>query len=181
VAELEGLRPPDTPTQSALFIPVEEADSIIGRWRHEHDPLASAGVPAHITLIVPWLQPELITADRLSDLDETLRDVKAFEFELTHVDWFGGRVLWAAPVPTRPFLDLIQRLAERYGTPTWGGQFDEVIPHLTIAHAGAEAGLVSVAADVAVRLPLRCHADQVWVMVGGGGNWEVVHRVHLVG
>ena len=140
VSELEDLRLGDTPTHSALFIPVEEADSIIGRWRQEHDPLAKAGVPAHITLIVPWLEPELITSDRLSDLDETLHDVKAFEFDLTHVDWFGRRVLWAAPVPTQPFLDLTQRLAARYGTPPWGGQFDEVIPHLTIAHADATPG-----------------------------------------
>jgi 2'-5' RNA ligase len=168
------------PPGSSLLVPVPEADSVIGRWRYAHDPLAAAGVPAHVTLIVPWLDPSGITPRVLADLDAVLRDVKAFEFDLTHVDWFGRRVLWAAPEPTEPFIDLIRRLSERYGTPPWGGQFEQVIPHLTIAHSGPGRNLVSVAADVAVRLPLRCRAGEVWVMVGGGETWKLVHRASLV-
>jgi hypothetical protein len=166
--------------QSAVLIPVRAADSVLGRWRYEHDPLAASGVPAHITLVVPWVEPSKITPDTLSDLDLALCDVKAFDFELTHVDWFARRILWAAPEPVEPFVELTNRIANRYGTPPWAGQFEHVIPHLTIAHAGSGSGLVSVAADVAVRLPLHCRAEAVWVMVGGGQDWMVVHRVNLV-
>jgi hypothetical protein len=162
-----------------LLIPVREADSVIGRWRYEQDPLATAGVPAHVTLIVPWVEPTLITGETLEDLDSVLHEVKAFEFELTHVDWFGRRILWAAPEPEQPFLELISLLSGRYGTPPWAGQFDRVIPHLTIAHAGAQGRIVAAAADVAVRLPLRCNAEEVWVMVGGGEIWAVVHKTAL--
>jgi len=167
--------------QSSLLIPVPEADSVIGRFRYAHDPLAAAGVPAHITLIVPWVDPTRIDETTLADLDYALVDVEPFEFDLTHVDWFGRRILWAAPEPSQPFVELISRLSQRYGTPPWAGQFDEVIPHLTIAHAGPGGRVVSAAADVAVRLPLRCRADEVWVMVGGGDSWTVVHTIRLSG
>ncbi len=167
--------------QSAVLVPVPEADAVVGRWRHEHDPVAAAGVPAHITLIVPWLPPDEITAADLAELDRELSDVKAFDFELTRVDWFGRRVLWVAPEPAAPFLELTSRLAERFATPPWEDEFDEIIPHLTVAHASDGVELVPMAADVATRLPVRCRAEEVWVMCGGGERWQLRHRVRLIG
>jgi 2'-5' RNA ligase len=143
--------------------------------------VAAAGVPAHITLIVPWLPPEEITAADLEELEGVLHDVKAFDFELTHVDWFGRRVLWVAPEPPGPFLELINVLADRFATPPWEDEFDEVVPHLTVAHASDGVELVPVAADVAGRLPLACRAEEVWVMVGDGTRWSRRHRVVLAG
>lgn len=165
--------------QSAVLIPVPQADAVVGRWRYEHDPVAAAGVPAHVTLIVPWLPPDEITPEDLADLDDELADVKAFDFELARVDWFGRRVLWVAPEPAAPFLELTNRLADRFNTPPWEDEFDEVIPHLTVAHASDGVELVPVAADVATRLPLRCRAEEVWVMCAGGTRWELRHRVRL--
>ncbi len=110
-----------------------------------------------------------------------LRDVKAFEFELTHVDWFGRRVLWVAPEPVAPFLELTNLLADRFGTPPWEDEFDEVVPHLTVAHASDGVELVPVAADVSSHLPLACRAEEVWVMVGDGMRWSLRHRVAFAG
>ena len=166
--------------QSAVLIPVPNADSVVGRWRHEYDPVARAGVPAHITLIVPWLPPDEITRADLDELDEEFSDVKAFEFDLTHVDWFGRRVLWVAPEPAATFRDLTHRLAARFSTPPWDDEFDEVVPHLTVAHASDGVELVPVAADVAGRLPLHCRAEEVWVMVGDGQRWTLRHQLRLL-
>ena len=166
--------------QSAVLVPVPAADSVVGRWRYEHDPVAAAGVPAHVTLIVPWLPPDEITPADLAELDEELSDVKAFDFELSHVDWFGRRVLWIAPRPAGPFLEMTSRLAERFSTPPWDDEFDEVIPHLTVAHASDGVELVPIAADLAGRLPLSCRAEEVWVMVADGARWERRHVTPLV-
>jgi 2'-5' RNA ligase len=168
-------------TQSAVLVPVTAADSVVGRWRHVHDPVAAAGVPAHITLIVPWLPPGEITPADLAELDDVLRDIKAFNFELARVDWFGRRVLWVAPRPATPFLELTNLLADRFGTPPWEDEFDEVVPHLTVAHASDGVELAPIAADVAGRLPLSCRAEEVWVMVGDGIRWTLKHRVVLAG
>jgi 2'-5' RNA ligase len=165
--------------QSAVLIPVPEADTVVGRWRHQYDPVAMAGVPAHITLVVPWLPPEEITEADLAELDESLDDVKAFDFDLVHVDWFGRRVLWVAPVPAAPFLSLTNRLADRFATPPWEDEFDEIVPHLTVAHASDGVELAPVAAEVTTRLPLACRAEEVWVMVGDGSRWSLRHRRRL--
>jgi len=58
--------------QSAVLIPVPEAESIVGRWRHEYDPVAAAGGPAHITLVVPWLPPDEISEDEVNRLEKEL-------------------------------------------------------------------------------------------------------------
>lgn len=165
--------------QSALLIPVPQADSVVGRWRYEYDPVAAAGVPAHVTLVVPWLPPDEIGEADLAELEAELADVHAFDFNLARVDWFGRRVLWVAPEPAEPFLKLTHRLADRFHTPPWDDEFDEVVPHLTVAHASDGVELVPVAADVATRLPLPCRAQEVWVMVGGGGRWDLRHRIVL--
>src|SRR5215472_6922368 len=130
--------------QSAVLIPVPQADSVVGRYRFEYDPVAAAGVPAHVTLVVPWLPPDEITDDELAELETELSDVPAFDFALTRVDWFGRRVLWVAPEPADPFLKLTHRIADRFNTPPWEDEFDEVVPHLTVAHASDGVELVPI-------------------------------------
>jgi 2'-5' RNA ligase len=166
--------------KSAVLIPVPDAEPLVGCLRQRFDPIAPAGVPAHVTLVVPWVQPQAIGVEELRSLEQELEGEKSFEFELTHIGWFGRRVLWLAPEPAEHFVDLAERVARRFGTPPWEGQFDRLVPHLTVAQAASGVELVPVAAELSTRLPLRCRAGEVWVMVGDGTRWEVRHRVSLV-
>jgi 2'-5' RNA ligase len=166
-------------TQSAVLIPVPEAEQLVSDWRQRYDPVATAGVPAHITLIVPWIPPWKIRDEHLYALADLLADVAPFSFDLTEPGWFGDRVLWLAPRPIEPFLALTQRLATRFGTPPWAGEFAEVVPHLTVAHA--PGAVTPVAKSLAERLPLACRAEEVWVMSGDGTRWSVVAKVALDG
>jgi 2'-5' RNA ligase len=167
--------------QSALLVPVPAAEVLVGPARLEHDPVAAAGVPAHVTLIVPWVDPDILSADDrvVPDLARELAHVKAFDFELTGVRWFDERVLWLSPEPVEPFLELTGRLAARFRTPPWAGKFSEVVPHLTVAHAGTGGPLDQVAEGLAAQLPAPCRADEVWAMVGDGPSWRVHARVPL--
>ena len=81
-------------------MPVPEAEALVGAWRSVHDPSARAGVPAHVTLVVPWIPPEQIKQEHLEELEELLAVQGPFEFALEKVCWFGQRVLWLAR--TRP-------------------------------------------------------------------------------
>jgi 2'-5' RNA ligase len=168
--------------QSAVLIPVPEAEPIVGHWRDRYDPVAPAGVPAHITLIVPWLPPGEIDAGDVEELRECLAPVGPFDFKLTDVGWFGRRVLWIAPEPAEVFRSLTNTLAERFGTPPWEDEFDEIVPHLTVAHASGD-GVELSRVEHAVRrlLPVSCRASDVWVMVGDGRHWTVEAKVPLVG
>lgn len=183
--------------QSSVLIPVPEAEPLVERWRMAHDPSAPAGVPAHITLLVPWIAPQRLADSHLAALDQLLSDVGCFDFALTGVGWFGDKVLWLSPEPAAPFVELTRRVAERFGTPPWGGEFSEVVPHLTVgladgaagplraavtrvggSHAGTR-GLQRAAETLSARLPVGCRAEQVWVMVGEGARWGVRHRLAL--
>jgi 2'-5' RNA ligase len=163
------------------LIPVPAAEALVRAARLEHDPVAAAGVPAHITLIVPWVEPARLNTDGevVPALAETLADVKSFDFELTAVRWFAERVMWLSPEPSEPFRDLTDSLAQRFGTPPWAGKFAELVPHLTIGHAGFGGDLAPVAEALASQLPLPCRAEEVWAMVGDGERWHVHAKVPL--
>lgn len=157
--------------RSAVLIPVPEAEDAVGRWRRLYDPMAPAGVPAHITLIVPWLAPEAITDAELGRLEAVVAKVLPFEYVLRHIGWFARRVLWLGPDPVQPFVDLTRALADEFETPPWAGEFDRVVPHLTVAHDGEGANLATVVAALGNDLPITCHARQATVMVGDGVRW----------
>lgn len=167
--------------QSAVLIPVPDAESVVAPWRHVHDPVAAVGVPAHVTLMVPWLPPEQIDDEVVGRLRHVLSDVVAFDFSLTGIGWFGHRVLWLAPEPAGPFCELTERLSASFGTLPWDGAFADVVPHLTVGHAGVGEGsaLGAAAMFVSEQLPVRCRAREVWVMVHDGATWSVQHRVPL--
>jgi 2'-5' RNA ligase len=165
--------------QSALLVPVPEAEAIVGAWRAAHDPSARNGVPAHITLVVPWVPPEQIKEEHLEELEDIVLHQEAFEYQLDRVCWFGQRVLWLAPSPAQPFKDLTHVLSEHFETPPWQGEFSEVVPHLTVGLAGPTQApaLEVVAEEVSHKLPIPCQAREVDVMCGDGSEWHVRHRV----
>jgi len=165
--------------QSAVVVPVPQAEPLVGAIRFEHDPVAAQGVPAHITLIVPWLPPGEIVEHDLVDLGSMLGDVAPFEFVLERVSWFGRAVLWLAPEPADPFIKLTARLVDRFGTPPYDDEFDEVVPHLTVAHASDGVELAPIAERLQGQLPVRCQAEEVWVMEGDGRTWSVLRRFAL--
>jgi hypothetical protein len=43
--------------ESALVVLVPEADSVVSPWRRRLDPPASVGVPAHVTILYPFVSP----------------------------------------------------------------------------------------------------------------------------
>jgi 2'-5' RNA ligase len=180
VGTLDDVGAPDLRRlHSAILVPVPEAEALVGAWRCLHDPFANAGVPAHITLLVPWIPPAYLTPDHLRQLDKLLADERPFEYTLERVCWFGKRVLWLAPNPSNPFVELTERVAREFDTPPWAGEFDEIVPHLTVGHATDDAELSEVADALDVGLPIRCTAKEIDVMCGDGRHWKVKHRVVL--
>lgn len=165
---------------SAVLVPVPQAEPIVSAWRARHDPVAAAGVPAHITLIVPWLPPDAIRPADLDDLAEVAATTASWDFALTEMAWFGRRVLWLVPEPDEPFRALTLRLAERFGTPPWEGAFADVVPHLTVGHTtGDPDALERVEKKLSAKLPVRCRAEELWVMVAADRQWKVRARCPL--
>jgi hypothetical protein len=54
-----------TPTQSAVLVPVPEAERAVSRHRARLDAAAALGVPAHVTVLFPFVPPSEIAAGPL--------------------------------------------------------------------------------------------------------------------
>jgi hypothetical protein len=120
-------------SESALILAVPEAEPLVKAWRDQFDSSVAAGVPAHITILYPFMPPQMMTSEVLAELRVFFAQFAEFEFTLPELRRFPD-VLYLAPSPAEPFKALISATVERYPDyPPDGGVFDEVIPHLPIA------------------------------------------------
>ena len=88
-----------TETESAVLVPVPEAERVVSRHRARLDGAAALGVPAHVTVLFPFVPPSAITATTLESLAAAVASVGAFDCEFAVTAWFGSDVLWLAPRP----------------------------------------------------------------------------------
>ena len=101
--------------------------------RLRHDPMAPAGVPAHVTLLFPFLATDDLTPAVRRRLAATAAGVRPFGVRFERTGRFPG-VVWLAPEPAQPFIDLTERIVAAFPDhPPYGGAHEEMVPHLTIA------------------------------------------------
>ena len=171
------------PTHTALIVAVPQAEAAVGELRARLDPAASWGVPAHITVLYPFLAPAAIDDAVRAALASEVARVPRFAFTLTRTAWFGDAVLWLAPEPDGPLRRLTAAVAARFPQcPPYGGRFDEVVPHLTVGDRQPRPVLDAAAARVAPHLPIEAHAESVLLIAGRpepGGGWHPVAELPL--
>ena len=125
--------------ESGLVVVVEEAEARVSPLRRAFDPYANIGVPAHITVLYPFLTPSEITSKTLRDVAEAVRDMQPFSFELISVESFDDSIIYLAPSPAEPFVELTNKLWSAFPEfPPFGGRFDSVIPHIASADLTSE-------------------------------------------
>ena len=88
--------------QIAIIVPVGAAESIVGRWRTRFDPAAAAGVPAHVTIIYPFLPGKDIDEDVAGGVRRLVARHPSFTVTFTGFGRFPG-VLFLVPDPDHPF------------------------------------------------------------------------------
>ena len=151
------------PCASGIILPIPEAEVAVGHLRRLHDPQASYGVPAHITLLYPFAHPSTV-GETAGALQQLFRLVPAFEFSLVEVRRFPATA-YLHPEPSSTLAQLTERLVHRWPEfPPYGGAFSMVIPHLTVADRVAADVLNAVDRNVAAHLPIRCRATEAWLM-----------------
>jgi hypothetical protein len=168
--------------QSALLVIVPEAEPAVAALRATLDGAAAKGVPAHITVLVPFVAPALIDDAVLTAVREVVGAVPRFEVDLAAVAWFGDRVAYVEPRPDEPFRRLTAALVSRFPEcPPYGGEFAEVVPHLTIGEGAPREVLAAAGAQVEPLLPIPVRVASVWLMTGSdeAGSWRVVAEFPL--
>lgn len=149
------------------------------RLRQRHDPVADVGVPAHVSLVFPWLPSDELTPAVRRVLAAVAVATRPFEVRFERAARFPD-VLWLEPEPGAPFRELTERIVAAFPAfPPYEGVFDEVIPHLTLAR-GDDALLDRLGRQVASCGPVRAPIRAIEVIAeAGSGGWHRRWRVPL--
>ena len=139
--------------ESAIAIRVRlPAD--LERFRVAHVPNAAFGVPAHVTLIYPFVPAERLDAAVRRRVARALASQPPFSFRLSAVRRWPN-TLYLAVDPAAPFEGMVRSLEAAFPEyPPYGGAFPYV-PHLTLAE-GEESAIAKLVAP-----PLRAGRHEV--------------------
>jgi len=165
--------------ETGLIVEVPEAERVVGALRMRYDESARLGVPAHITILFPFMEPSAISASVLAELERLFSAQQPFRFQLGSVGRFPA-TSYLEPRPAEPFISLTEAVARAYPAfPPFGGEFEFIVPHLTVAHGNpAEASTASQAVSIALatRGPVMATCRSVVLMENSSGRWRHMHE-----
>jgi len=164
--------------ESGFIVCVPEAEAMVGSLRERFDSSARLGVPAHVTVLFPFMSPENITASVVQRIASVLREAQRFEFLLAKVARFPATA-YLEPEPAATFIALTESLAREFPQfPPFGGEFPTIIPHLTVAHGSAteaEVAEAELAASLALHGPITSVCSSIVLMENSSGTWRQMH------
>jgi 2'-5' RNA ligase len=168
--------------ESALAVGVPKAEPYVGTLRQRFDPSAKLGMPAHITVLYPFIPPERIADSVVRKLRDILASVAAFEFRLIRIARFPT-ALYLAPEPAQPFVRLTEAVVRAFPEcPPYGGQHDSIVPHLTVAQAGTaehDVAETELVAALPPRVGIEAFCNEVVLIENSSGRWEPMHSFRL--
>lgn len=158
--------------ESAVVVVMDAVDPVVAAWRSRYDRSAAVGVPAHVTVLYPFLPLEQVTGDVVTRLAEIVAAEPVFDVTFAAFGRFPGAVLWLDPEPADPFRRLTHAIWAAWPqAPPYGGAYDGVVPHLTVAEHDDETLLAEITADVTPRLPVRMTVARAQLLAVGDGAW----------
>jgi hypothetical protein len=157
------------PLSTGLIVPVEAAATLIAPWSGLI-PAASRVLPPHVTALWPFLPVEALDDAGERRLEELLAGVPAFSFALTRVAELADAAV-LLPEPAAPFRALTQLLWDEWPEcPPYGGAFDDIAPHVTVAIDPPASEREAIEAALASQLPLPCRATEVLLIEETGAG-----------
>jgi hypothetical protein len=167
---------------SAFAVKVPSAEPLVGDLRQRFDATTKLGVPAHITVLVPFMDPQHITPAILDRAQHALNRVAAFSFSLSRVARFPATA-YLVPESPEPFIAMTKALVDVFSDfQPYGGEHEGVVPHLTVAH-GNPSEADAAAAELQRRLDafggIKADCASVVLIENSTGYWEEMHVFHL--
>jgi 2'-5' RNA ligase len=163
---------------TALVARVPEAEPWVGALRDQFDPSTRLGVPAHVTVLAPFMAPAQVTPEVLRRIGRVLGAFPSFSFELRKVGRFAATA-YLAPEPATPFVSLTQAIvAEFPDYLAYGGAYPDIVPHLTVADG--DAALADLAADRLAHVlhsdgPIYATCHSIALLANSSGDWKDMH------
>jgi 2'-5' RNA ligase len=166
--------------ESALIVPVPELEPIVGDLRARFDVRASEGVPAHITVLYPFM-PHPIPDAIFDELRRLFARCARFEYRLVEVGRWPDN-LHLLPAPSEGFVALTKAVWDAFPAyPPYEGRHTDVVPHLTVAQGPTD--LLDEAEPLFRRtLPVNsilAVCEEVALFTNAGGTWQEATRFVL--
>ncbi|MFD1575517.1 2'-5' RNA ligase family protein [Agromyces cerinus subsp. nitratus] len=168
--------------ESAIVVEISEFDEVLDDHRKALDPSREWGMPAHLTMLYPFVRPADVNHTTLSRLEAVATKVSPFDAVFDDFGWFADQVVWLAPSQPEKFEHLIRQVVDAFPECSpYGGAHDDVIPHVTIGDGGDVELMRAAASAIRPRLPLTTRVASLSLMAGSRepGSWQVVERVRL--
>jgi 2'-5' RNA ligase len=171
-------------TETAVLVLVPEAEIAVAEHRAHLDMAASWGVPAHLSVVYPFVPPADVDDEVLARLAGAVGTVPAFDCVFPRTEWFGDHVLWLAPEPDAPFRALITAVVAAFPAHLpYGGAYDDPVPHLTVGELrlGSPYELAAAERAVGAHLPIRARVDRAVLLAGRPepASWQQVAEFRL--
>lgn len=156
-----------------------ELEPVVGRHRDRSDPAAGWGVPAHMSVLYPFVPPARLEPAVLEAAAAAVASVPEFDVVFHRCRWFDSTVLWVEPEPAEPVAALTAVVTEAFPDHRpYAGTHDLVIPHVTVglAEVGGLARLRAVEREVSDLLPVDARVQAVSLMTGSPApaTWATV-------
>jgi hypothetical protein len=170
--------------RTTLLVPVPEAEPVVGDLRARFEPSASHGIPAHVTVLFPFLDAAQIHENVELALHDLFAAQPSFAYRFASVGRFIATA-YLVPEPDTAFVRMTEAVVAKWPDhPPFEGVFDEVVPHLSAVDKVAPADVEAFSAELERRLassgPITGLAHEVWLMrEDAAGNWSAIARFAL--
>jgi hypothetical protein len=161
--------------RSALVLPVD-LPGPLEQFRQLHVPDASLGLPAHVTLLYPFVPADELGGMHEARLRASASQLARFGYRLDSIERWPDN-LFVAPRPVEPFAVLAAALAADWPEwPLYGGGV-EFEPHVSLGQPADEADEQELRALAATSLPARRWATGVVLIAeAADGRWATRAR-----
>lgn len=168
---------------SALLVPIPEAEGATSPWWPRWSPAKARGIPAHVTVLFPFLRRSELDLVAHAEIAAAAREVEPFDVVFGRVGRFPSTV-YLEPDPADPFIELTRLVVEHFPghLPYRGTHGTTTVPHLTVLTTPDEDELERAAVEIAASLPIACRVSELWLMVERErGGWELDRTFPLGG
>jgi 2'-5' RNA ligase len=158
--------------ETAILAPVEEAEPFVAGWRREFDRTAAEGIPAHVSILFPFVPRSELKDPTLAAIAAIANQHAAFDFSLSEVKRFPDGNIYLGPDPAAPFRHLTEAIWNRWPEhPPYEGKFPEIIPHLTVAIEPPEDRVAEIARSLKAALPVHARMTTLELWTFEPGQW----------
>jgi 2'-5' RNA ligase len=143
--------------ETAIIVALPRCDLLVSAVAAELEIHRPPGMPAHVTLLYPFVDESTLVAGMAAQAQRALSHIAPFECEFASFGRFIDPIptaLHLVPNPADPFRGMIAALERTFALRAYGGQFGEVIPHVTLVESPDPALWARTESRVGESLPL---------------------------